>query len=98
MWQILYINKCTCVVCLFYTYGLMPHMFYAFAHAAHMRTYVCVIQSTLRCKYVQHQCTVLINTRSLYINATKEHESNGSNYCRILTCAQFLISIDTINT
>ena len=31
-WQILRIDKCVRVVNLFYTRGLMPHMFFAFAH------------------------------------------------------------------
>ena len=39
MWQILCMDKCMCVVHLFYTCSLMPLVFFAFAQECHKHSY-----------------------------------------------------------
>ena len=52
LWQILHMDKCVCVVHLFYTRGLMPFMFFAFAHACHTCRYAISVVDDLHCMQI----------------------------------------------
>ena len=52
LWQILHMDKCVCVVHLFYTCGLMPLMFFAFANACHTRSYAISVVDDLYCMQI----------------------------------------------
>ena len=62
MWQILRMDKCVCVVHLFYTSSLMPLMFSAFAHACHTRRYAISVVGDLYCMQVMHVSALVVKT------------------------------------
>ena len=52
LWQILCMDKCVCVVYLFYTRGLMPPVLFAFAYACHTRSYAISVVGDLCCMQI----------------------------------------------
>ena len=52
LWQILRMDKCVCVVHLFHTHGLMLLVFFAFAHACHIRSCAISIVGDLYCMQI----------------------------------------------